>query len=83
MYQAIFGIGTIKWQPGDPSASLLLTSDKAVFCKNADGDNAAATAGKDANDDDDNDGDKPDGDNLGGLMASIWRSEFSRRPPLY
>ena len=35
-------------QPGDPSASLLLTSDKAVFCKNADGDNAAATAGKDA-----------------------------------
>ena len=46
-------------QPGDPSASLLLTSDKAVFCKNADGDNAAATAGKDANGDDDNDGDKP------------------------
>ena len=25
----------------------------------------------DANDDDDNDGDMPDGDNLGGLMASI------------
>ena len=23
-----------KWQPGDPSASLLLTSEKAVFCKN-------------------------------------------------
>ena len=48
-----------------------MTSEKAVFCKNADGDNAAATAGKDANDDDDNDGDMPDGDNLGGLMASI------------
>ena len=76
-----------RWHPtnqlGDPSASLLLTSEKAACCNNADGINAAASAGKDANDDDDNDGDMPDGDNLGGLMASIWRSEFSRRPPLY
>ena len=44
---------------------------KQSFAKNADGDTAAATAGEDANGDDDNDGDMPGRDNLGGLMASI------------
>ena len=37
VYWAIFGMVTTERtneQPGDPSASLLLTSEKAVFCKN-------------------------------------------------
>ena len=33
VYSAIFGMVTNN-QPGDPRASLLLTSEKAVFCKN-------------------------------------------------
>ena len=39
----------------------------------------------DDGDDSDNDGDDGDmlGDNLGGLMASISRSEFCRRHPRY
>ena len=32
MYQGIFGMVTTNKEPGDPSVSLLLTSEKAVFC---------------------------------------------------
>ena len=53
---------------------------------NDDGDSGDVDDGDDGDDDDDgDDGDDGDmlGDNLGGLMASISRSEFCRRQPRY
>lgn len=34
VYWAFFGMMTTKRQPGDPSESLLLSSEKAVVCNN-------------------------------------------------